>query len=454
MLMKIAMKKNILLVNPWIYDFAAYDLWLTPLGLLSLAAVLRQNGYTVSLMDCLRYASRDPSAFRPGKRLRRFASGHGQFYKEIVQKPLPLQAIPRNYHRYGIRVADFLRYLRDMPPPDLILVTSVMTYWYPAVFDTIRLLKEQMPGIPVILGGHYATLCPDHAKQSGADRIVSGPGEWQLPAILRDFLGDRPDFEVDPSDLDSYPYPAHDLYGYPEQISILTSRGCPFRCNYCASHLIHPHYRRRDPIRAAEEIAYWHNRYGIDHFSFYDDALLMDPQDMAIPLLQEILRRGLDCRFHCPNGLHLRQVTPTLAELMFKSGFRTIRFGFETADAIRQQDTGGKVTNADLERAVRYLREAGYGSAEIGIYVLCGLPGQSAAEIAEAIRLVKQHGARPLLAEYSPIPGTALWEQSVQASPFPLAGEPLFQNNSLLPCRSRQFSYEMYQDLKRQTRNS
>jgi hypothetical protein len=48
------MKKNILLVNPWIYDFAAYDFWLAPLGLLSLAAFLRKNGYDIRMIDCLR----------------------------------------------------------------------------------------------------------------------------------------------------------------------------------------------------------------------------------------------------------------------------------------------------------------------------------------------------------------------------------------------------------------
>jgi radical SAM superfamily enzyme YgiQ (UPF0313 family) len=139
---------------------------------------------------------------------------------------------------------------------------------------------------------------------------------------------------------------------------------------------------------------------------------------------------------------------------MFTAGFRTIRFGFETADAKRQVDTGGKVTNEDLERTVRYLREAGYEPRDIGIYLLCGLPGQTAIEVREAINHVKHCGARPVIAEYSPIPGTALWDASVEASPYPIAEEPLFHNNSLLPCRSNFLTYEMYQDLKRETRMS
>jgi radical SAM superfamily enzyme YgiQ (UPF0313 family) len=175
---------------------------------------------------------------------------------------------------------------------------------------------------------------------------------------------------------------------------------------------------------------------------------------MAIPLLEEIIKRGVNCQFHCPNGLHLREVTPELARLMIRAGFRTIRFGFETADVQRQLNTGGKVTNEHLERAVAYLREAGYAPEDIGIYLLCGLPGQTAVEVQEAIKYVKHCGARPVIAEYSPIPGTALWDASVEASPYPIAEEPLYQNNSLLPCRSNLLSYEMYQDLKRETRMS
>ena len=444
-----AMKKNVLLVNPWIYDFAAYDLWLAPLGLLSLAASLRKNGYGIRMVDCLRRSVHASPLPRMEKRPRRFPAGHGHFFKEPIPKPPALHAIPKRYNRYGITEAEFLNGLQSIRKPELIFVTSMMTYWYPAVFDTIRILKGVFPGVPVILGGNYVTLCHEHAKKAGADLLVSGEGEPQLPDILKKFLGYDIIFEVDPANLDSYPYPAYDLYKDQEQISIMTSRGCPFRCTYCASYLINPYYRRRDPIKVADEIAYWHEGFGIRHFSFYDDALLIDPEGMAIPLLKEIIRRGVNCQFHCPNGLHLREVTPELARLMFQASFRTIRFGFETADVQRQLNTGGKVTTEHLERAMAYLREAGYAPEDIGIYLLCGLPGQTAIEVYEAINHVKRCGARPIIAEYSPIPGTALWDASIEASPHPIAEEPLFHNNSLLPCRSSLLTFEMYQDLKR-----
>jgi hypothetical protein len=137
---------------------------------------------------------------------------------------------------------------------------------------------------------------------------------------------------------------------------------------------------------------------------------------------------------------------------MRMAGFATIRFGFESSDPTIQSSTGGKVKNEQLQEAVRYLTDAGYKSRDIGIYILCGLPGQEAAEVRDSIRYVQSHGARPIIAEYSPIPGTALWESAVNGSCFDLRGEPLFQNNSLLPCRSEKLTPELHENLKMMTR--
>jgi radical SAM superfamily enzyme YgiQ (UPF0313 family) len=173
---------------------------------------------------------------------------------------------------------------------------------------------------------------------------------------------------------------------------------------------------------------------------------------MAVPLLHEIIRRRLPVQFHCPNGLHLREITPEVSSLMHRAGFRTIRFGFETSDSNRQKETGGKINNDELKEAIKYLKFAGYQTEDIGIYILCGLPGQPADEIFESIRFVRSSGARPLLAEYSPIPGSDLWIDAIASSPYPIDTEPLFQNNSLLPCRSTSLTYKMYQSLKLMTR--
>jgi radical SAM superfamily enzyme YgiQ (UPF0313 family) len=446
------MKKNILLINPWIYDFAAYDLWIKPLGLLYIASLLRKNDFNVRFIDCLNPYHPLSGKVTNNKLPRRTDSGRGKFLKETISKPHPLRYIKRRYNRYGITPDIFVEELNSSGRPDLILVTSMMTYWYPGVFDAIKIAKETYPGIPIILGGIYATICSEHALKSGADYTICGEGEKYIPALLKEILGVETIFTPDHHNIDSLPYPAFDLLPVIDQISILTSRGCPFKCTYCASHLLCENFIQRDPIKVVDEISFWYRNFGVNNFSFYDDALLVNSERIAIPMLKEIIRRRLPCQFHCPNGLHLNEITHALSKLIYKAGFRTIRFGFESSNVMTQENTGGKVNNEQLKIAVTYLKEAGYSSKELGIYLLCGLPGQEASEVKDSIRFVQSCGARPIISEYSPIPGTALWESSVNVSPFDLEGEPLFHNNSLLPCRSDKLSFQTYQELKVMTR--
>ncbi|MCK9391771.1 MAG: radical SAM protein, partial [Syntrophales bacterium] len=345
------------------------------------------------------------------------------------------------------------RIFKGVEKPDLILITSMMTYWYPGVFDLISIVKDIFPAVPVILGGIYATLCSDHALLAGANHVLPGPGERHISFIVNDILGETVHFVPDEHDLDHLPYPAFDLLPPPEQVPLLTSRGCPFRCTYCASRLLNNCFDRRDPIQVVNEMVYWQEKLGVRNFSFYDDALLSDPCEMAIPMLTEIIRRKLDCHFHCPNGLHIREITPEIARLLYQAGFKTIRFGLETTHGQRQQELGGKVDNSAFERAAAYLQEAGYSGNEIGVYLLCGLPGQTAREIRESILYVHARGARPILAEYSPIPGTLLWDDARRASSYPLEEEPLYHNNSLLPCASPSLTTEAYHELKGLTRH-
>ena len=98
--------------------------------------------------------------------------------------------------------------------------------------------------------------------------------------------------------------------------------------------------------------------------------------------------------------------------------------------------------------AMRHLRTAGYAPGQLGVYILCGLPGQSLDEVRQAIDLVIDEGATPRLAEYSPIPGTREWEKAVRATELPIAEEPLLQNNSIFAWASGAVSPEALSELR------
>jgi pyruvate-formate lyase-activating enzyme len=439
--------RNLLLVNPWIYDFAAYDLWAKPLGLLYLAALLGKNGWTVDYIDCL--DAHHPTLKRAGsKEPQRRPDHRGHWYREEVAKPLPLQGIPRRFYRFGLSPEAFRKCIEPLSSPQAVLVTSGMTYWYTGVHEVIQVIKEAFPGVPLILGGNYPTLCSAHAEENaGADFICRGRGEMQALQLLEGLTAVSPSFIPDLNDLDTLPSPAFGLYPHLDYCCCLTSRGCPLDCVYCASSLLNPKFIRRDPAAVVAEIARWVLEYKVEDIAFYDDALLIDHQ-FAVALLKGIGDRGIKARFHAPNGLHCRGITEEIAHLMRRAGFATVRISLETVSAERQLATGGKVSTEEFQAAVYNLRQAGYVAAEIGTYILAGLPGQEREEVEETIRFVRGCGARPYLAEYSPLPGTPLWTEATRRSPFDLAGEPMFHNNTILPCRWDGLGWDDLQALK------
>jgi radical SAM superfamily enzyme YgiQ (UPF0313 family) len=430
---------HILLLNPWITDFAAYNLWIKPFGLLGIASLLRENGFRVTLVDCLDFSIKT----------RRY--GDGKFQKTKIEKPLPLKSIPRNYSQYGIPEEILLKRLSFLEEPDLICVTSGMTYWYPGVFKLTEITKKLFKKAPIILGGIYATLCYEHAKKhSGVDIIFNGTGGFEVLKLISEltqFRTSQSEFRIDP-----LPYPAFDLYPQLDYVCIATSRGCPYKCTYCASPFLTKGFFRRDPLKVVEEIEHWTNHYHVNNIAFYDDALLVDPSKHFIPIMKEVIKKSIHCNFHTPNAIHIREIDEEVAALLYRSGFKTIHLGFETSDEAAQIETGGKVGNEEFRQAIKYLKRAGYSGEDIGVYVMVGLPGQRVGEVEDSIAFVKETGAKPMLVEYSPIPHTPLFEKAKTMSKFDLENEPLFHNNSILPCQWDGFTITDYRRIKERLR--
>ncbi len=419
---------HILLVNPWIHDFTAYDFWAKPLGLLQLGAICRMHGFEISYIDC---QDRFHPLARPSDSLAR--NGRGPFLKTRIDPPAVLKGIRRRFSRYGIRPEWFARDLAALPRPDLIFITCMMTYWYPGLFETITEIRRIYPQTPILVGGVYATLYHDHAiTHAGADRVIAGPCEANIMDIIADVTGIRQPLEFDPEDLDTYPIPAFDLQRTISYIPLLTSRGCPFSCDYCASNILQPKRIRRNQAAVIDEIRFWHEKFGVREFAFYDDALLMDIKEHAIPLFEGIADAGLDVNFHTPNGVHIRGITSKVARLMLQAGMKTLRLGLETSDFEHRNDN--KVQAAEFDHALAYLREAGFQARQMGAYLLAGLPGQDPAAVAASMAAVRQRGITPHLTYYSPLPGTRMWEAACAASRYDLAADPVFTNNAILPC--------------------
>ena len=426
---------HILCVNPWIHDFAAFDFWAKPIGLLQIAAVLRKHGINVSYLDCV-------DRFHPeeANKQKTLWDGRGAYRKKAIDLPVGIADISQAYSRYGIEPDWFrhdLKKLKKTGKIDLILVTSLMTYWAPGVKETITIIKEIFPSVPVVLGGIYATLCKEHAqKHSKADFTVTGSGFDNLNKIVKDHTGFDMGFEYDTNDpdrLDSLSYPALDMQNKIAYAPILTSIGCPLSCDYCASSYLVPKFVRRSPESVFNEIEHWYYKYDVKNFAFYDDALLINGEKYAYSLFEKIIDSDMQPMFHTPNALHVKEITKKASELMFKTGFKTIRLGLETTD-FKERRFDKKVKEDEFYTAVENLKNAGFNTEQIGAYLLCGLPGQSLDNVKNSFLKVKQSGIKPTLAYYTPIPHTKMWRKAKKYSKYDLEANPVFTNNTIFPC--------------------
>lgn len=434
----------ILLVNPWIHDFAAYDVWAKPLGLLVLAGILRDAGCRVSYIDCT-------DRFHPKTSVKdAFArNGRGPYLKEPLPKPAGLEDVQRIFCRYGIKPEWLDADLAALPKPDLVMVTSLMTYWYGGVSETIDHIRKAFPDVPVILGGIYASLCPEHAKsQSGADYVFTGAGEAQVLELVKRFTGVELEATFNADDLDSYPYPAFDLQHKIGYVPLLTSRGCPFRCSYCASHILEKRRLTRSPQNVTAEILYWHEKFGVCDFALYDDAFLVDFERHAGPLLKAIIALDRPLRFHTPNALHIREINAASADLMFRAGFDTLRLGLETVDFDKRGGMDNKVAAQEYSDAVTALLNAGFTRKQVGAYLLAGLPGQTTADVLRSVKIVQQSGITPIPSYYTPIPQTAMWVDACKNSRYNLEQDPVFTNNAVLPCSHADFTWDEVAKIK------
>jgi hypothetical protein len=405
--------KNILGVDPPVEDFAFFDLWSKPLGLLYLLEKMRENGNSVGLIDCIHEGATTQKTF-----------GREKINSAEIEKPPVYKEVKRKYHRFGLSEEQFAKRLHEVPRPDAVLVTSIMTYWYGGVKHAIDVLHRELPGVPVILGGVYARLCPDHAASLGADAVIT---EQWLPDV---------------------PHPAMDLYGRPPYGVTMTSFGCPLSCLYCASRVLWPRYARRTNDEVMAEIS-WQAELGAEDFAFYDDALLIEKEKYFLPLCRRLTDKfGGKVRFHTPNGLHVREIDLECADVMMAAGFKTLRLSLESIDPKVAGASSGKVARGEYAAAVRNLLAAGYSQKDCETYILLGLPGQSVDSVEDTIKFVLGSGGTPKLAEFSPIPGTPLFESAAAALPE-LRTEPLLHNNTVYSSYfSRAIAPETLQRLK------
>ena len=419
------MKRRILLVNPPVYDFSAHDFWLKPYGLLEVAGYLRGRA-DLQLFD---YLDRLHPSVSPDADGGSDSWGRGKYRSEIVEKPAVFSGIPRHFRRFGLARNVFQEFLKEQEPFDFALVQTMMTYWYPGVEEVIRDLRDLSPRTRIVLGGVYATLCPDHAATLGADLVVRGAALdplWQ-------FLGMSPD-------LDEPPF----WEGYPRLATgvLRLSDGCPFHCTYCSVPEVYGGFSARPAERCLREFRLLAD-HGVRDVAFYDDALLHEPEKSLTPFLRAAAEVNTGIHLHTPNAINARLLTREIAALMVRAGVKTFYLGLESVSGGWQTSAGGKIYPEEFVEAVHRLISAGVAREDVTAYVIAGHPDTHVQQLEETMRFAAGLGIRVMLAEYSPVPGTPDGEKCRAQVDL---DEPLTHNKTAFTIEI--FGWERIQELK------
>ena len=390
---------RVLLVNPPIYDFSAYDFWLRPYGMLRVAGFMRHACH-LSFFDYLDSRQHD-------------AWGRGPYPNRTIRKPAIFSDIPRRFRRYGKPREEFLEYLKK-ESFDAVLVQTLMTYWYPGVREVIEDVRSVRSSAKIILGGVYATICPAHARSLGVDIVIEG---YHLDPLWN-FLSIHPKQDV------PFQPQAPQKYGI-----IKLTEGCPFRCSYCASSIFNPEFSLRPTGECLAELKQL-MLSGIRNVAFYDDALLFRPEEGLRPFLEKVVGLKTPLFFHTPNALNARFVTEDLAQLMVKAGFTSFFVGLESGSDSWHQHTGRKVNRNEFKAAVQCLRAA--GARFITTYIIMGHPDSDGQDLERSMEFAHENGTRVLLSEFSPIPGT---EDGLKSTGWADLEEPLSHNKTAFTIR-------------------
>ncbi|MAG08656.1 B12-binding domain-containing radical SAM protein [Candidatus Woesearchaeota archaeon] len=360
-----------------------------------------------------------------------YAIEHSKHHIEILDS----QVEEMDYKDIGNKIEDFM--------PDIVGIQA-MTFTLMDVIKTAEIVKKINPGIKVILGGPHANIFPyETINLSCVDYVILGEGEHAFTDLLNNIgsldntssqdklreikgivfkdsngnavnTGARDFIE----NLDMLPFPARKLTPHQKYTSLLakrspvttmiTSRGCPYKCTYCDRPHLGKMFRARSAKNVVDEMEECVGM-GIKEFLIYDDTFTIDRQ-RVIDICDEICRRKLDI------GWDIRARVNTVDKEMLlklrKAGCERIHYGVEASDQKVLDNLGKGITLKQVKDAFRWTKQA---KIETLAYFMIGSPGEGREEILKTIDFAKQ--LKPDFVSFSvttPFPETELYKMALE----------------------------------------
>lgn len=361
-----------------------------PLGLAYIAAVLRQHGHEASIID-------------------------SQALNLTTEE---LRSKVENYH------------------PDVVGVTCMVSTFKGAL-EVARLTKNIDTDIKTVLGGpHLFSFPKETLSYDYVDFGVAGEGEIIMPELLLALEGKKRFETIDGlaykengtikytpavryvKDLDSLPFPARELLPNHKYFSILadqpfttmiSSRGCPFKCGYCSKKPLDTHMRYRSIKNVVDEIEYCLEKWNFRTIWFYDDTFTVN-RKRTVEFCKEVIDRGLKFKWETPTRVD--RVDLELLKLMKKAGCRRLRYGVESGSQRILDKMVKDITLNDARNAIQWSKKAGIESF---CFYMVGYPGEGEEEIKKTIDFsIELDSNWAMFSNVTPYPFTELHSMAVK----------------------------------------
>ena len=418
--------KRILLIFPPVTrpkDFSAQKLRVSvffPLGIAYLAAAVENTGkYEIQILDALIEGD-----FKTG---------------------IPLNEGAQL--RYGLSDERICNVIREYNP-DVVGVSALFSALEYDMANVCTLAKKVNSRIVTVVGGAHPGANAGEILEcySSIDFVCIGEGEDSFIEFLSiiqnnedlsklDGFGYRANGEIviNPKrkfimDLDTIPFPSRHLFNMPKYLEeasphatfrqkpftqMISSRGCPFKCSFCA---IENHWGSKQRLRSSEnvlkEIDELVNKYGVREIHFEDDNFSFD-HDRALRILEGMIQRKYNLSWNVPSGMAVATLSPDLLEKMKESGCYSVSLAIESGNQKVVSSLMHKPVNLKAVPAlVRKIREVGMDAR--GFFIL-GFPGETKENIRETINFARELELDwAYFFVFSPLPHTPIYKVCIE----------------------------------------
>lgn len=392
------------------------------LGVSSLSAVLSKEGYNVYVLNT------------DNKKHSLEVTKHSPYKKNIIDEESEktyLNLINNLNASLWQRIKKEVEYYS----PDIVGITT-LTSTYHSSINIAKIVKSIDKRIIVVLGGIHPTSVPQQVlNNEEVDFVVRGEGEYTFLNLIKSLSYDislekvkgisyKKDGKIihnEPANLidnlDLLPFPLKEVdidistYSSNSLGEIMTARGCPYSCIYCASHLV---WGKRVRFRSIEnvlsEIVYTKRRFGTEYFVFSDDSFNIN-RNRVITFCENIKKRKLNIRWWCE--IRAYPFDEEMLRKMKESGCVSIALGIETGNKVTMERIKKGITLEQVKRCVELIKKY---DIELNTFFMIGFPWETKEQIRDTVNFMKKVSPTGVvnLSVVTPYPGTELYKILVE----------------------------------------